>query len=255
MAARMVEMRLQDLTGRLAAINEDMAALQSRADAIRAEIEHLRARPEDSGGLVMPQSSEQLTLIRGIDEAAATLLNAAGITAFADIAALTPEDVRELGQMVGDARRISRQGWIEQAALLALGIDTDFAARVRRGERAALVAMPTTERAPAPATEMPETASEAAGPADLAIEPPALVCEVIDLSERRKSRRGRRSGIIRSAGRWGALAGSILFLLGIVLDGTGLLSSAIEQVGYEAACSDTATPSDAECARVAEAAH
>jgi predicted flap endonuclease-1-like 5' DNA nuclease len=89
--------------------------------------------------------SQRLTLIRGLDAHAAATLNNLGIHTFADIAALTSEDVREIARLLGDRRRISREGWIEQAEILAGGSETFYAARVLDGDMAAVVAAPITQ--------------------------------------------------------------------------------------------------------------
>jgi predicted flap endonuclease-1-like 5' DNA nuclease len=61
---------------------------------------------------------DDLTFIRGIDPALAQHLASLGITRFADIAAWRPDDVRNVSEALGLTREISRQNWIEQAALL-----------------------------------------------------------------------------------------------------------------------------------------
>jgi hypothetical protein len=61
---------------------------------------------------------DDLTSIQGIDTALARHLASLGITRFADIAAWRAEDVRNVSQALGFGREISRQNWIEQAALL-----------------------------------------------------------------------------------------------------------------------------------------
>jgi predicted flap endonuclease-1-like 5' DNA nuclease len=67
----------------------------------------------DPGELVSP-----LLRIRGMDEATARSLESAGVTTLARIAGLTASDVKHLRRELGLGRRLSQQGWIEQAALL-----------------------------------------------------------------------------------------------------------------------------------------
>jgi len=61
---------------------------------------------------------DDLTCIRGIDAALAQHLASLGVTRFADIAAWRSDDVQHVSQALGISREISRQNWIEQAALL-----------------------------------------------------------------------------------------------------------------------------------------
>ena len=144
--------------------------------------------------------SEQLTLVKGIDAAAATLLNEVGIHRFADIAALTAEDVEQLGGKLGDRRRICRQGWIEQAALLAAGTQTAHATRVRAGDYRIV-------------------ARQAAAAAASA--------KVIDLASRRAK---HAPGDIRGNGIWGngisgrmaCIAASVAVLVALTLNSSGL---------------------------------
>ena len=63
-------------------------------------------------------ATDDLTSIRGIDAALARHLASLGVTRFADIAAWRSDDVHNVSQALGISRDISRQNWIEQAALL-----------------------------------------------------------------------------------------------------------------------------------------
>jgi predicted flap endonuclease-1-like 5' DNA nuclease len=79
-------------------------------------IDALRAVEAGNGGAVA--APDDLTSIQGIDAALARHLASLGITRFADIAAWRSDDVRNVSQALGFSREISRQNWIEQAALL-----------------------------------------------------------------------------------------------------------------------------------------
>lgn len=82
-----------------------------------------------------------LTSIRGIDSELATQLSAAGVTAYSDVARWTAADLARLSQHIGaGANRISGEGWIEQAAMLATGRATLFLER--RTSLPPLAAMP-----------------------------------------------------------------------------------------------------------------
>ena len=67
------------------------------------------------------QSSDDLTRIKGIDAGIASALASLGVTRYAQIAHWCRDDVRAASQALGLRKEISRQNWIEQAALLELG--------------------------------------------------------------------------------------------------------------------------------------
>jgi predicted flap endonuclease-1-like 5' DNA nuclease len=72
---------------------------------------------------------DDLTSIRGIDAALAGHLASLGITNYAEIASWRAEDVHRVSRALGLNREISRQNWIEQAALLqhrkgGIGVET-----------------------------------------------------------------------------------------------------------------------------------
>lgn len=110
-----------------------------------------------------PVQPDNLLLIRGIDAAAAAQLAANGADRFAVIANWTASDIAALTGETIEAGRISRQGWIEQAAILATGALTSYARRVGAGEIACLVAA-------APAVSAISTSVEPAAPVQPEIE-------------------------------------------------------------------------------------
>jgi predicted flap endonuclease-1-like 5' DNA nuclease len=76
------------------------------------------ARPTAGAG--NSQSPDDLTRIGGIDGRIAEALGALGFARYAQIAAWRREDVRAVSRSLGLTKEISRQNWIEQAALLEL---------------------------------------------------------------------------------------------------------------------------------------
>lgn len=73
--------------------------------------------------------SDPLTRIAGIDEDMAGALARFGVTTFGRIAHWSAGDVALISDELNLGRRISRENWIEQAALLAEGALTQFARR------------------------------------------------------------------------------------------------------------------------------
>lgn len=76
---------------------------------------------------------DDLEAIKGIDRAALDLLSICGVTRFAQIAAFNTCDVAKFNAVLGEHGRVTRQSWIEQAAILAAGGTTAFAAARERG--------------------------------------------------------------------------------------------------------------------------
>ena len=77
-----------------------------------ARAEEKRSRPR-----LAPEHADLLR-IRGLDEATAVQLVAAGTTTLKTIAGWTAADVKSLQRSLKLGRRISQEGWIEQAAML-----------------------------------------------------------------------------------------------------------------------------------------
>lgn len=132
-------------TGECAARRPDLvvtiATLEARAAAI----------PVPSAPAVPEQvAADELTLIRGLDATLAARLRDLGVGRFADIARWTARDVREISHELGLERRVSRQNWIEQAALLA--------ARQRRAAGAGEAETPPDAALMPAAAPRPETA-------------------------------------------------------------------------------------------------
>lgn len=77
--------------------------------------------------------TDDLTRIKGLGPKLAALLGEFGITSFAQIAALTPQEVERIDAKLGRfAGRITRDQWVEQAKLLAAGNEAGFAAQFGR---------------------------------------------------------------------------------------------------------------------------
>ena len=127
------------------------------------------ARPVQPGML----RPDDLTRIRGIDAPLADALARMGVTTYAEIAGWKPADVKRMRRALGVGRRLSRDQWIEQAAILATGRGTAFApapspepapspASVPAETRAQSQSLPVSEKAAAPVAQA--SSSAPAGP-------------------------------------------------------------------------------------------
>ena len=95
-----------------------------------------------------PAVADDLEMISGIDATTASDLAALGITSFSEIAAWGPGEVQRVTLALGGVRRIGRDNWIEQAAVLARGLETAYALRRQLGDCGSLVAPPVSAPAP-----------------------------------------------------------------------------------------------------------
>jgi Uncharacterized conserved protein len=77
--------------------------------------------------------ADDLKRIRGIGKQNEGRLHGLGIWHFDQIAAWTPAEVRWVGAFLAFPGRIEREGWVEQAAVLAKGGETDFSKRADKG--------------------------------------------------------------------------------------------------------------------------
>lgn len=90
--------------------------------------------PDRPAGLTQPSGSvDDLTLIRGIGPKNQKICNELGIYHFSQIAGWSPENAVWVGDHMRFPGRIQREQWIEQARLLAAGLDTDHSAGVKSG--------------------------------------------------------------------------------------------------------------------------
>jgi len=75
---------------------------------------------------------DDLKQIRGVGKKLEKTLNGLGIYHFHQVAAFTPQHVAWVDEHLRFRGRIEREGWIEQARILAAGGDTEFSTRYQR---------------------------------------------------------------------------------------------------------------------------
>jgi NADH-quinone oxidoreductase subunit E len=118
------------------------------ADATGATVQEAKAesiaKPEASAGAgVKPAGlsearggkADNLKAIKGIGPKLEVLCNSLGFFHFDQIANWTAEEIAWVDDnLEGFKGRVTRDAWVEQAKLLASGQDTEFAARVKKGD-------------------------------------------------------------------------------------------------------------------------
>ncbi len=85
-------------------------------------------------GDYLEEDGDDLKRIRGIGVLIEKRLTAMGITRYDHIANWTSADIDRVSQVLDFKGRIEREGWVEQARILASGGDTEFSRRVDRGD-------------------------------------------------------------------------------------------------------------------------
>jgi predicted flap endonuclease-1-like 5' DNA nuclease len=91
------------------------------------------ARASSPPPSIAPVAGEELERIVGIGPAAARSLAGWGVTRLADVAAWSADDAAYIGERLGEAGRVEREMWVEQARLLAAGVETTGSLAKRMG--------------------------------------------------------------------------------------------------------------------------
>lgn len=109
--------------------NEDISAhIQTSDEALSNLVSEDRVHDESDVTLpVSAEISNNLMLIKGIDEEVVELLNRHGIECFHDIARFQEADVMRISEQLGDPGRVARECWVEQATLLEQDQPTFYA--------------------------------------------------------------------------------------------------------------------------------
>ena len=101
------------------------------------------ATPAAPAGAVRPPAgslsdapADDLKLIKGVGPANEAALNALGIRRFTQIADWTPANAQWIGHHIDFPGRVEREHWVNQARLLAAGIETPHSAAAKSGATA-----------------------------------------------------------------------------------------------------------------------
>ncbi|WP_170341007.1 NADH-quinone oxidoreductase subunit E [Ruegeria arenilitoris] len=116
---------------RQAAPKKSAKAEPSSPEGAAAKPETAEAQPETLSG-AREGKPDDLKLLKGVGPKLEQTLNELGFYHFDQIAAWTPEHVAWVDARLKFKGRIERDGWIEQAAKLAAGEETEFAKRAKQ---------------------------------------------------------------------------------------------------------------------------
>jgi NADH-quinone oxidoreductase subunit E len=134
------------------ALGDTVSRITGEAPAARASSRAAQRRPDDDGavsdtgpevaaekplGLTAPRGpgADDLKRIKGVGPKLETVLHGLGYFHYDQIAAWSPEEVAWVdANLEGFRGRVTRDGWVEQARVLAEEGETEFSQRVDRGE-------------------------------------------------------------------------------------------------------------------------
>ncbi len=163
------------------------AATIAAASAAAAAASHALSQQRPAPGAPAPAPAapvatgpaDDLKQIRTIDADTEERLVALGTSTFKQIAEWTAADVNRMSQALGFAGRIEKENWIEQAQILAKGELTEYARRMRDGEKAPPVTPPSAP----PSTTTAASAAPAAAAATVAAAAASTAARPVNLAE------------------------------------------------------------------------
>lgn len=103
----------------ITSINADGKAPAKKAAPKKEAAPKVEAAPKAEAAPAAEATGDNLKKLTGIGPALEKKLNGAGITTFAQIAALTEADIAKLEEELSLAGRFAKDGWVEQAKELA----------------------------------------------------------------------------------------------------------------------------------------
>jgi predicted flap endonuclease-1-like 5' DNA nuclease len=113
-----LECQLEERTARLAELETDLRTWKYRIAPMALHMKIRRGGPAAAEAVSL-REDDDLKRIQGIGRGLEKKLRAAGITEFAQLAAMSPAELANLAVRVGSAAsRPERDGWAEQAAAL-----------------------------------------------------------------------------------------------------------------------------------------
>ncbi len=112
------------------AIRQNAAAAAGGAGSGVAGMRSVRSQLLAGGGKAAPETVDDLKKIRGIGVLIEKKLNAMGIYSYDQIANWSAGDIERVSSSLDFKGRIEREGWVQQARILASGGQTEFSKRL-----------------------------------------------------------------------------------------------------------------------------
>ncbi len=105
-----------------------------KAETAEAKAEKPKAKKPAAKKASAAGTADDLKQLKGVGPALEKKLHDNGVTTFAQIAAWTAEDIADMDDKLSFKGRIERDGWVDQAKLLAAGEETEFSKKVAKGD-------------------------------------------------------------------------------------------------------------------------
>ncbi len=102
--------------------------------AEKVEAEKPKAKKPAAKKASAAGGADDLKQLKGVGPALEKKLHDNGVTTFAQIAAWNAEDIADMDDKLSFKGRIERDGWVDQAKLLAAGEETEFSKKVAKGD-------------------------------------------------------------------------------------------------------------------------
>jgi len=102
--------------------------------AEKVEAEKPKAKKPAAKKASAAGGADDLKQLKGVGPALEKKLHDNGVTTFVQIAAWNAEDIADMDDKLSFKGRIERDGWVDQAKLLAAGEETEFSKKVAKGD-------------------------------------------------------------------------------------------------------------------------
>jgi len=116
---------------------EKLSKLQADYETVSHQVTESKVESSpDPVTLKAPRNGKKdnLTLIKGVGAILEKRLNELGVYHFDQIASWTPSQQEFMDEKMAFPGRVERENWVDQSKLLATGVETEFAKRVKDGE-------------------------------------------------------------------------------------------------------------------------
>jgi NADH-quinone oxidoreductase subunit E len=105
-----------------------------KAEKAETKVDTPKAKKSAPKNSAKSDSSDDLKQLKGVGPALEKKLHENGVTSFAQIAAWGPAEIEDMDDKLSFKGRIERDGWVDQAKLLAAGEATEFSKKVAKGD-------------------------------------------------------------------------------------------------------------------------
>ncbi|WP_299427378.1 NADH-quinone oxidoreductase subunit E [uncultured Shimia sp.] len=113
---------------------EAKKAAKPKAEKAETNSDKPKAKKPAPKKAAKADTADDLKQLKGVGPALEKKLHANGVTTFAQIAAWGPAEIEDMDDKLSFKGRIERDGWVDQAKLLAAGEETEFSKKVAKGD-------------------------------------------------------------------------------------------------------------------------